>query len=139
MKDKETESGIAALLAGNENLRQDWVQPPQVAHIPFMGTRKNFFVLVNVHVKPEANDKERLLNKCVAAAQLVIGSGLASGLKGFEIAAFVDVPEQRNPRRVFRLSVLDTAFAQAMQIAAGDLLHKQHSGITRQWPLQPPR
>jgi hypothetical protein len=73
MKHKGTASRVAALLDENANLRQGWVQSPKVAHIPFMGTQENCFLLVNLHMKPEMNEREKLLNECIAVAQLAIG------------------------------------------------------------------
>jgi hypothetical protein len=138
MKNIKLESKIIALLDGNEGLRQDWLQSPQVTHIPFMRTREKFFLLINVHMRLEANNSEKLLAGCLAAVQSIIGSGLLTDEKAVEISAFVEVPKRENLRRVFRLSVLDIAFPQIMQINASDLVDKQYIGITCQWPLRPP-
>lgn len=138
MKNQELGSKIVTLLDDTASLRRDWQQSPQVTHIPFMGTRERFFILVNLHVRPDATTREKLINGSIAVAKLIIGSGLLTDEKGVEVSAFVTVPEQKNLKRVFRLSILDTAFSQAAQIEAADLLDKVHMGISCQWPLQRP-
>jgi hypothetical protein len=138
MKNKDTESAVAVLLDGHADCRQDWEQSPHVSHIPFMGTREKFFLLVNVHVRLEANNRERLLNTGFRAVQLIIESGLITDEKAVEISGFVEVPGQSNLRRIFRLSALDVAFSQMTQIDAQDLLEQKYEGITCQWPLQTP-
>jgi hypothetical protein len=125
MKVRKAESAIGALLDGNLQVRQELMQSPQVAHLPFMGTREHFFLLVNPHARSETN-KEQLINMCFAAAQLVIGSSFLTDEKALEISAFIDVPKQENLRRAFRLPAHDTAFVQAMQISAADLLSKSY-------------
>ena len=136
MKNTKQESDIIALLDGNATFRLSWSQPPQVAHIPFMGSREKCFLLVNVHLRSEANGREKLVVGCFEVVQSIIGSGLLTDEKAVEISAFVDVLGRESLRRIFRLTVFDIAFVPAMQIAAADLLTKQHSGITCQWPLQ---
>jgi hypothetical protein len=133
---KDSELGIVALLDRNASCRQDWMQSPQVAHIPFMRTRDSFFLLVNLHMKSEANSRDRLVTGCLTVAQVVIGSGFLTDERAVEISAFVDVPERKNLKRVFRLSVSDTAFAQALQIHAAGLLNNPPPGITCQWPVR---
>jgi hypothetical protein len=141
MNYKETESGITALLDGTLSLRKELTQSPQVTHIPFMGTRENFFLLVNIKVRPEANNKQQLVSMCLAAAQMAIGSGCLTDEKAVEISAFIDVDHQENQnlKRVFRLGVKAAAFVQAMHIGATDLLNETHTGITCQWPRQIPQ
>ncbi len=103
-----------------------------------MGTREKFFLLVNIKVRSEANNKEQLVSTCLAAAQLAIGSGYLTDEKAVEISAFVDVAHQENQnlRRVFRLSVNAASFVQVMKMGATDLLSETHTGITCQWPKQ---
>jgi len=135
MNYKETELGITALLNGNLSLRKELMQPPQVTHISFMGTGEKF-LLVNVNVRSEATNKQQLIDICLTAAQLAIGSGLLTDEKAVEISAFVDVGHQENLRRVIRLGVLAASFVQAMHISAGDLSSNTYAGITCQWPRQ---
>jgi hypothetical protein len=136
---KETESGIAALLNGNSSLRKELMQSPQVTHIPFMGTRDNFYLLININIRSEANNKLQLINLCLIAAQIAIGSGLLTDEKAVEVSAFVDVVNQETLKRVFLLGVSAASFGQAMHIRATDLLSKTHPGITCQWPRQKPQ
>jgi hypothetical protein len=140
-KKTKQESDIQALLDGNTMLRQDWTQPPRVSHIPFMQSRESFFLLVNIEMKPEANAREKLVAGCLLMAQSIIRSGLLVDEKAVEISAFVAVPEQKNLKqiyhlkRIYRFSVLDTAFAQAMQVTAEELLSREYKGMKCQWPL----
>ena len=135
MSYEKIESVVFNLLEGNSYVRQELMQSPQVTHLPFMGTRENFFLLVNLHIRPEMNE-EHLINVCFKAAQLVIGSGSLTDEKAVEISAFIDVPKRENLKRAFRLSVYDTAFVLAMQLSVADLLSKPPAGITCQWPLK---
>jgi hypothetical protein len=58
--------------------------------------------------------------------------------KAVEVSVWIDSAAPKRPIRVFRLSILDTAFATVMQIGVAELQNNKHAGITCQWPLQPP-
>lgn len=135
MKNQEVESSISRLLNEAAILHRDWVQSPQVAHIPFMGTRENFFLLINLYICPAENNEERLVNDAIAVAKLIIGSNLLTDEKGLEVAAFICMPEPKKFKRVFRLSIRDTEFLQVMKTEFANLSDMKRAGITVQWPL----
>jgi hypothetical protein len=130
---KEVEVRIDFLLK-DLYAKLNWTHSPQVGHIPTDKSRESFYLLINICVKPEWVDREKQINDCLTIARVVIGSGLLTDERAVEVSAFAI--EDKNSRRVFCLSVYDTAFAQVMEIEAADLLNKQFEGITCQWRLK---
>lgn len=101
---------------------------PQVAYIPFMGTRERFYLLVNLLTDAEKN-REQLVSECAAAARLVIGSGLLGDEAGVEVAVFGP-----GGGRLVRLSVLEAAFALVESASVDELIENRFVGIACSWP-----
>jgi len=137
MNYNRSETEITQLINGNIDPRRDWIEAVQVTHIPYQRSADQYFLLVNVNVKTAADDRDSLLTRSLAVAQAIIRSTLLSDEKAVEVSVWVDVSPPKNPRRAFRLSILEAAYPKALQIKAADLKEKEHPGIVCQWPLQP--
>lgn len=109
---------------------RDWNMATQVTHLPYQGTRDKYFLLINLNVNPGKSDRDSLYAGALAVAQAVIRSTLLSDEKAIEVSVWVDSAVQKSPRRVFRLSILDTAFAAVMQVSMAELQANKQEGIT---------
>jgi hypothetical protein len=112
MAHKENEAALTTLIDSNTSVLQAWAESYFMSHIPFMGTREHFFLLVNIYVQPDWTDREKQVSDCLALARIIIGSGLLEDEK---------------------------AYAQAMEAKTADVLAKKYEGIVCQWPLPPPQ
>src|SRR5271154_7007722 len=98
---EQIDSLVFALLESNSNLRGIWTRPPEIAHLPYLGTRESFFLLVSIPVRPDWTDREQQIKDCLAIAQAVIRSGLLKDEKGVEVAAWFVKFELKRNRRAF--------------------------------------
>lgn len=137
MNYEEIDLGIATLINQKSELTPIFAQPACATHIPFMGSREHFFILINIYVKSDWIEREKQVNDSLAIVRIVIHSGLLQNEKGIEVAAWSG--EQNKRSRVVRLSVLRSAYETAMNLQGADVLDKQHEGITCHWPLQHPK
>lgn len=133
MQYKQQEPIISALINEDLSLRQCWSQPAEVTHIPFMGTRSHFFLLINILVTPDLIDRGLLLNTCLSVVRKVVESSMLIDEKAVEVAIYTS--SQSRAQRVVRLSVMAHAFAQIANLQATDLMGNHLEGIACHWPL----
>jgi hypothetical protein len=88
MTHKQIDSRVFALLESSADLHGIWTRPPEIAHLPFMGKRESFFLLVNIPVRSEWTDRKQQVKDCLAIAQAIIRSSLLEDEKGIEVAAW---------------------------------------------------
>jgi hypothetical protein len=132
MKHEEIELRVLQLLQEKSECELTWARPPEVKHIPFMGSRENFFLLVSVVLTLWPDENIRLVKHCLSICRSIIGSGILKQEKGLEVVAYVN--EKMNMRRVIRFSVLRTAFSKVAEVEAAEIIAKGSVGITCQFP-----
>lgn len=132
MSYKECTLKLKSLLERKDNHSLKDIQTVSVHHIPYMGTRENFFLLINLLISSEI-DRENLVNICVVVSRLAIESGLITNEKAVEVSIFSAKNEKT--RRLIRVYVLDSAFADFLQVKNLDVLNNRFEGIRCQWPL----
>jgi len=131
---EEIAERISVLLNEEGGCNTIWARPAEVTHIPFMGSRENFFLLISICLKQESVDRKDLVSECLSAASLAIRSGLLCEEKAVEVSLYEEGPTRLY--RVARLSILDVAFDQVPKIEASDLLVHPMEGVVCQWPLK---
>jgi len=125
---KEVDLRISVLLKDMYS-KLNWTHFPQIGHLPTDKSREGFFLLINIYVKPEWVDREKQIDDCLMVARVVIGSGLLTDKRAVEISAFIIDEKEKTSTRVFRLSVCEIAFLQAMNIEVSDLVNKKTKGL----------
>jgi hypothetical protein len=134
MTHQEIDSKIAALLEGAAHLRRNWEASPRVMHIPFMGNRDSFYLLISIHVLPKLAVREFLAQETFSVARVAIESGLLKDERAVDVAAYI--PGPKGSQRVNRFTVNDTAFDRFRTLEFSELMsNDQHEGIKWSWPL----
>ena len=137
MNNKEIEASTLEVLNSNPALNSAWSQPPAVIHIPFMGTRRSFFLLISVVLSSLAAETDLLVDHCLSICRLVIGTGLLVEENGLEVAAYHC--ENGRMLRIARLSVLEAAFPQIHTATAAEVIGCNFEGVNFQLPGRPPQ
>ena len=120
MNRNEITAGISALLQGDASLGRKWLRPPELIHIPYKGSRENFFLLISLYESPAFVDQVQLLEECMAVARIAITSEFLVDEKAVEIAAYAVEPGKL--RRVIRFTVSNSAFLLALKVESAELL-----------------
>ena len=133
MTHQEIDSRIASLLETTPHLRKNWEGAPRVMHIPYMGNRESFYLLISILVLPQFAERQLLVQETFSAARAAIESGLLNEEKAVDVAVYISSP--KGPQRMGRFTVYDTAFDRIRTLAISDLLNNdQHEGINWSWP-----
>jgi len=132
MNNEEIKRSVLQLLQENSTHDLQWVHAPEVMHIPYMGTRQSFFLLISIVLSFWPDEKERLVNHCLAICRSIIGSRLLRAEKGLEIVAYIN--KNTKMHRIIRLSVLESAFSKIVESEAAEIIGGNCPGITCQFP-----
>lgn len=131
MNHKDIEESVLWLLNRNSAYDLPWAQAPEVMHIPFMGTRESFFLLVSIVLAFQTDERERVVNHCLAICHSIIAAGLLEEEKGLEVVAYIN--ENAEMQRVIRFSVHESAFSKIEGLDLTEIIEDRCSGIECQF------
>jgi len=131
MNHKEVESRVSQLLKANSAYSVAWGQPFEVTHIPFMGTRQKFFLLVSTVLSSLVEERKQLVSHCLSICRSIIGSGLLIEEKGLEVAIYANA---KKAHRIIRFSVFDGAFSKIEGLNLEEIIEGRYPGIVYQFP-----
>jgi hypothetical protein len=133
----ELSTKVAAVLSADRSLGAGLLAPPSAMLIPFMKSRESYYLLVSLTLGDSEQVALEAMRTCLSALQLLVRSGIASGLSGIEVVPYVS--SINRTRRLFRLSALKSSFEVALNLQEQDLLsEKPAEGITCGWYVEKP-
>jgi hypothetical protein len=135
MESKQLNEQVITILSADSRLVEMWLQSPDAALIPYMGSRDSFFLLVSLCLLPAVSRSESISYATISTLRKIYESGLAKDLPGIEVVVYIgDNSSKTGFRRILRFTVKNCAFDKIPELGSENLNQANpRDGLTCTW------